>query len=139
MISVAHRFADRDARIVAIGADGREHIATSAQWGGGGKLYQITSTFDKLPLKDVKTFRFQTRPYEWVEFRNVSLHAGEKTNVEVIRQWSGEYPRTGSRPRRRERNVAVTTKWLGRWPGKHDDIALACTMAAHFAEQTGQI
>ena len=82
-ISVAHRFGDRDVRVVAVGLDGREHLATSNQRGGGGKLYQVTSTFDKVPLKDVKTFRFQTRPYEWIEFRKVSLYAGEKTAVQV--------------------------------------------------------
>ena len=53
-ISVAHRFADRDARVVAVGLDGKERIAAETQSGGGGKLCQITSTFLKMPLKDVQ-------------------------------------------------------------------------------------
>ncbi len=84
MLSVAHRFADRDARIVAVDFDGQAHVAAQTQSGGGGKLYQITSTFLKMPLNNVKTFRFQTRQYQWVEFRNVSLYPGEKTDVQAV-------------------------------------------------------
>jgi len=47
-------------------------------------MSQITATFSKLSLKDVKAFRLQSRPFVWVEFRNVSLYAGQKTDVQVI-------------------------------------------------------
>jgi len=40
--------------------------------------------FSGLPLSDVKEFRFEARPYAWVEFRNVSLQPGQRTQVEVI-------------------------------------------------------
>jgi uncharacterized protein (TIGR03067 family) len=83
-VSVAHRFGDQDVRLVATGFDGQERVGGPSQYGGGGKLHQMTVTFPKLSSKDVKTFRLQTRPYEWVEFRNVSIYAGQKTDMEVV-------------------------------------------------------
>ena len=35
-------------------------------------------------LGEVKEFRFQVRPYRWVEFRNVSLEPGRRTQVEIV-------------------------------------------------------
>ncbi len=46
-------------------------------------MYQTTARFGKLKPNQIKEFRFQTRPYEWVEFRNVSLASGQTTNVEI--------------------------------------------------------
>ncbi len=40
-------------------------------------MSQIKSTFPNLPLKQVRQIRFQVRPYQWVEFRNVALKAAE--------------------------------------------------------------
>jgi chromosome segregation ATPase len=37
-----------------------------------------------LRLSEIKEFKFQTRPYEWVEFKNVSLKPGVRTEVEVV-------------------------------------------------------
>ena len=34
-------------------------------------------------LSQVARFEFQTRPYEWIEFKNVSLVPGQKTDVEI--------------------------------------------------------
>lgn len=40
--------------------------------------------FSKVSLKDIQVFRLQTRPYQWVEFRNVSLQPGHKTHVTAV-------------------------------------------------------
>jgi len=40
--------------------------------------------FNGLPLSDVKEFRFEARPYAWVEFRNISLQPGQRTQVEIM-------------------------------------------------------
>ena len=84
IISVAHRFADQEVRVVADGLDGQERVGTPGPNGGGGKLFQMTATFSKALPKDIRKFRLQTRPYQWVEFRNVSLYPGQKTNVQVL-------------------------------------------------------
>jgi len=51
--------------------------------GNTGKLAQFTATFAKLSLKDIKGFRLLKRPYQWIEFRHVSLQPGKKTDVQV--------------------------------------------------------
>jgi hypothetical protein len=81
-ITVAHDMIDAQGegpqvRVIAVDLDGREHNWESFQNGRSEKLSQLTVTFSKLSLKDVKTFRLQTRPYQWAEFRNVSLQAGQ--------------------------------------------------------------
>jgi hypothetical protein len=68
---------------VAVGLDGREHSTDYWSKGGAAEFEQITATFSRMPLKDIKTFRLQIRPYRWVEFRNVSLQPGKKTDVKV--------------------------------------------------------
>jgi len=42
-----------------------------------------TVEFNGLSLESIKEFQFQTRPYEWVTFKNVSLKPGFKTDVQV--------------------------------------------------------
>lgn len=37
-----------------------------------------------MPLSSIKEFRLQVRPYDWVEFKNVSLQSGQKTDVKVV-------------------------------------------------------
>ncbi len=68
-------------RVVAVTYSGRE-VRGSVSGRGGNILSSNTHEFN-LPLRDIKEFRFQTRSYEWVEFRNVSLRPGVKTDVQV--------------------------------------------------------
>jgi prepilin-type processing-associated H-X9-DG protein len=73
----------RAERIVAIGKDGQIH--TGRDWSrlASNDLQQLTVEFHDLRLKDISEFAFQTRPYEWVEFKNVSLKLNFKTDVEI--------------------------------------------------------
>ena len=61
IITVSHSIGDQDVRITAMGLDGREYSTAACSSGGGVGLYQITATLSKFLLKDVKTFRLQTR------------------------------------------------------------------------------
>ncbi len=51
--------------------------------GRGPGLVKEQYWFWGIKLEDVWAFEFQERPYEWVEFRNVSLQPGRKANVEI--------------------------------------------------------
>jgi len=42
------------------------------------------AVFHDLPLSSIKEFRLQVRPYYWVEFKNVSLKSGQKTDVTIV-------------------------------------------------------
>jgi hypothetical protein len=79
---VVGMLAHRETPVVAVGKDGREHLSRGFT-SGGGAFSQITGRFSQLPLSEVKAFRFQARPYRWVEFRNVSLGPGQPTQVEI--------------------------------------------------------
>ncbi|MHB1036436.1 MAG: hypothetical protein ACYC35_04440 [Pirellulales bacterium] len=67
-------------RLVAVTSDGNEH---ATKWGEGYWQYGRTIMYD-LPLSSIKEFRFQVSPYDWVEFRKVSLRPGQKTAVTVV-------------------------------------------------------
>jgi beta-lactamase regulating signal transducer with metallopeptidase domain len=68
-------------RVVALSNSGREYEA-SGSTDRGRALASCTCEFN-LSLKDIKEFKFQIRSYQWVEFKNVSLRPGMKTDVQV--------------------------------------------------------
>ncbi|MFA6186682.1 MAG: M56 family metallopeptidase [Phycisphaerae bacterium] len=77
-------------RIVAIDKAGKMYKEQMTDRGlkgiqslSGEELRQTTVYFPKLKQNNVKEFQFQTRPYEWVEFKNVSLKPGVKTDVQI--------------------------------------------------------
>ena len=71
-----------ETRIAAVDLKGGRHLGRRSH-GAAAALARTTARFDKLPLAQIKEFQFQVRPYRWAEFRNVSLQAGHRTNVEV--------------------------------------------------------
>jgi serine/threonine-protein kinase len=93
VVNVASNLKDDgvELRIIAEDKEGREHVATDTLLPAVADLAQLTATFHNLPLKQIKQFRLQARKWQWVEFRNVSLHAGLRTDVQVVapsQQWS---------------------------------------------------
>lgn len=66
-------------RLVAVANDGGEHASLIAYLGDDG-----TAVFRGLLPSSIKEFKFQVRPYDWVEFRNVSLQPGQRTSVTVV-------------------------------------------------------
>lgn len=70
-------------RIVAVDHQGQVHLAARCNGASAGNLRQTTAEFQGLPLDSIREFQFQTRPYEWVTFRNVSVEPGKRTKVEV--------------------------------------------------------
>ena len=89
-ISISCKILDQETRVIAVGLDGKEHHASSSSNLTFNKIHKINSTFSNILLKDIQVFRLQTRQYKWGEFRNISLQAGQKTNVELI--WLDKQP-----------------------------------------------
>ena len=52
---------------------------------GTGDLIQQTYVFEKIEPEEVETPTLQTRPYQWVTFKNVSLKPNFKTDVQIER------------------------------------------------------
>jgi uncharacterized protein (TIGR03067 family) len=84
LISVTHEIIGDETRLVAVDTDDREHAAISSTGAGAHNFKQITAQFSNLELKDIKVFRLQKRPYKSIEFRNVSLQPGQKTDVQIV-------------------------------------------------------
>lgn len=73
----------RAKRIVAVDTKGQVHTTKNIGSVASGEIDQMTAKFQDLKLKDIAEFQFQTRPYQWVTFNNVSLKPGHKTDVQV--------------------------------------------------------
>jgi len=82
-VPVAHFYSDRNIRLIAIDNDGDVHVAG---YGGTGlKVGMKAQTWSfTLALEKIKSIEFQTRPFHYVTFKNVSLRRGKKTKVEVV-------------------------------------------------------
>jgi hypothetical protein len=83
ILPIAHNITGLDLRVIAIGKSGREYHSEMMQL-GGGKINQISAMFSKRSLKNIESFRLQGRPYKWVEFHNISLEQGQKTDVQMV-------------------------------------------------------
>jgi len=68
-------------RIVAVTKSG-SMLTSSVNSTGGQHLTTMYHRYP-IPLKQIKEFRLQLRPYNWVEFQNVSLKPNFKTDVQV--------------------------------------------------------
>jgi beta-lactamase regulating signal transducer with metallopeptidase domain len=74
---------DQVERIIAIDKNGQPHVSKNIGSIASGEIDQMTAKFYDLKLSDIVEFQFQTRPYEWVEFKNVSLKPNLKTDVQI--------------------------------------------------------
>jgi len=82
-ITVADDILGRPCRVVAITNVGEVVKPVRSSGGSAGKARQTTAKFNNVSLSDIKEFQFQTRPYEWAEFKSVSLRPGFETDVEI--------------------------------------------------------
>ena len=84
---------DMQYRLVAVDTDGVQYIPTTERRTKSGQIApNCEAVFEfgdpashrtVLPLRRVREIDWQARPYEKVEFRNVSLQPGHRTTVEV--------------------------------------------------------
>jgi beta-lactamase regulating signal transducer with metallopeptidase domain len=81
VLNVAHTNSKMNVRVIAIDKSGKEYAGSSSS--GWENDFESVQTEFSLPLSDIKEFKFQARPYEWVEFKNVSLKPGFDTNVRI--------------------------------------------------------
>jgi|GEM_PF-1594326 len=61
-----------DLRVVVIDAQGKESLPLLVGDTSAGALDQITARF-ALPLAQIKEIRVETRPFRWVEFKDIAL------------------------------------------------------------------
>ena len=87
-VTVTHNYKGMDIRLIAVESDGSSRSGTNHYQAVSDKIGHTTMTFPGLSLKQAVQqrieFQFQVRPYHWVEFHNVSLKPGRRTQVEVL-------------------------------------------------------
>jgi hypothetical protein len=83
-IAASWDVANSEVRVIAIDREGREHVTFARGGGSGGNANLLVARFPGLALADVREFQFQARPYRQIEFRNVSLHRGQQSHIEIF-------------------------------------------------------
>jgi hypothetical protein len=89
-----------DIRILALGKDNlftdgqlfptllsetlREHVNERPAGATAGKATMLLERFQGLPLSAISEFQFQSRKIQHIEFRNVSLNPGQKSDFEIV-------------------------------------------------------
>ena len=105
---VSHTYSDQATRLIVFDREGELRQGRVREKMTARGLMQSTYRFEDLNLNDLQRVEFQSRPYNWVEFKNVSLKPGQKTGVEV----SVEGPETVSTPEPAERAKGQTNVFL---------------------------
>lgn len=91
---------DGSARIVAVAKDNQESHASQSKDSTVNGSHRIEATFANVSRGDFRAFRLQVRPYQWIEFRNVTMQPGHKT--EVIIEALPPAPATSEKPRKKD-------------------------------------
>jgi hypothetical protein len=73
-----------DYRIVAIDQSSREHQTSFVVSSSVEGIRLNSHGFQNLRLARVREFRLQMRTWRPIEFRNISLHRGQKTNFAIF-------------------------------------------------------
>lgn len=82
IVATAEWRKDRTTRIIAIDNRGVTHTTPRGSI-AQGNMDQMTARFYGLSPDRIREFQYQVRPYQWVQFENVSLRPGHMTSVIV--------------------------------------------------------
>jgi hypothetical protein len=77
---------DWQSELVLIDSSGKEW-RPAGKADTAGELCHISGTC-AVPLAEIKECFLRIRPYQWVEFQNVSMHSGERTGFSIARESS---------------------------------------------------
>jgi len=84
VVTVTHGFVNEATRLVLTEKNGRHHRIYGEPLGGTASgMERDRYTFLNFKCEDIEKFDFEKRPYEWVEFKNVSLKPNFKTDVQI--------------------------------------------------------
>jgi predicted esterase len=81
-----------ESQLRAIDLQGVGHISRIVEGQATGGLFHEVRVFDDLRAKNIREVVFESRPYHWVEFRNVALHPGQTTGSAAERADAAPLP-----------------------------------------------
>jgi hypothetical protein len=94
-IAAAYHVEQPLTRIVAVDDRGEEHESEPRMGGTANNVRLQSARFPGLPIARVRAFRFQSRTFDHeIEFRYVSLHAGQKNPVRMYLDGFRYLPKT---------------------------------------------
>lgn len=85
-IPLAFSYSNRDDYETRLAYERDDGTIVPLKGDGTDGNHGLTNSLTTLPVEEfetIKRFHVQSRRYEWVEFRNVSLQLGHRTHVEV--------------------------------------------------------
>ncbi len=85
-VPLAFSYSNRDDHETRLVYEKNDGTIVPLKGNGSDGSHGLTNSLTTLPLEEfesIKRFHVQSRRYEWVEFRNVSLKLGHHTDVEV--------------------------------------------------------
>ena len=83
ILEMVHAYLEEAVRLVVVDNDGNAHEEAGSVHGEGAGMIKYQFTFWELNPEDISRIEVQKRSYQWVEFRNVSLRPGHKTELQV--------------------------------------------------------
>ena len=128
-VTVSDNMLELTHRLIAVDTAGATHTPSNTDSGTAGGIRQSTFGFNNLPLDNIKEFQFQTRPYQWAQFKNVSLEPNYITDVQVQTDPSTTIPQriaadVNTPAQRAAKRAAATFVPLGRDAGEQDHLDL---------------
>ena len=86
---------DGQFRTAAVDQASKEHLTAHSDSSYPEGAFRMLEERFHLPLGKIKEFRLQMRPWTRIEFRNISLHCGQKTNFGVFVDGKPYEPKAG--------------------------------------------
>jgi hypothetical protein len=84
VLGVALKSGPVDYKVVAVDRMSHEHGSQIGVESSVEGIRLISHRFQHLKLAEIKEFRFKMRSWRQIEFRNISLHRGQKTNFAIF-------------------------------------------------------
>ncbi len=83
VVTVTHRISDKEVRLIAVDRNGSRYEEVGHTIRQGHDMTSYEPRF-KLPLAEIRQFRLEAQKLTWMAFKNVSLRAGQKTDVRTL-------------------------------------------------------
>ncbi|HVX87027.1 MAG TPA: M56 family metallopeptidase [Phycisphaerae bacterium] len=136
-IRMAYTMANADMRVVAVFVDGSEHPMTTGATGRQGSLWQVSAYLEGATRKEIKTFRFQSRPIEWTTFDHIATEPAADGAAGAAARANEQPAATQLEAARARDQLEKLQRELEALKGRADDVSAA--KMSMLAEQAAQL
>ncbi|HEV8003679.1 MAG TPA: M56 family metallopeptidase [Planctomycetaceae bacterium] len=101
-----------EVRLLAVDNRGREHTPDQANFVSARNANLMSVEFRDIPLTEIKEFRLQTRRTQRIEFRNIALNPGQRSNVLIFIDGKPYLPGTAEAKPRPVDSLPSPLEWV---------------------------